>query len=187
MTVLQLGDYRFKWIDPAQHRWWDDFARNRSNRGESSKSWQKGKFRQKRMALSRPATASARYLPNQAVFAHSWPMTISFDPGIAAFPQATACVSFHRSELSLILSVYGRMVAMGEWRDYGISHLPDAAIFSIFRRTAEHPLYRIEKRPKLAARQGQYSVIAMDGRILKRGADLRSVIRVLEKMLIRAV
>jgi hypothetical protein len=96
-------------------------------------------------------------------------------------------VSFHRTELVHILSVYGRMVAAGEWRDYGISALRDVAIFSVFRRTAEHPLYRIEKRPKMALRQGQYSVIGMDGRILKRGNDLKNVLRVLEKKLIRAV
>ncbi|MHA3978184.1 DUF2794 domain-containing protein [Halovulum sp. GXIMD14794] len=96
-------------------------------------------------------------------------------------------VSFHRSELSAILQIYGRMVALGEWRDYGISMLRDVAVFAIFRRAAEHPLYRIEKRPALANRQGQYSVIGMDGQILKRGHDLRTVLRVLEKKLIRAV
>lgn len=87
----------------------------------------------------------------------------------------------------MILSVYGRMVALGEWRDYGISHLTDAAIFSVFRHTAENPIYRIEKRPRLANRQGQFSVIAMDGRVLKRGSDLRAVVRVLEKLLIRVI
>ncbi len=96
-------------------------------------------------------------------------------------------VAFHRTELSVILSVYGRMVAAGEWRDYGISSLKDVAVFSVFRRTAEHPLYRIEKRPKLRGRQGQYSVIGMDGQILKRGSDLRTVLRVLERKLIRAI
>jgi len=96
-------------------------------------------------------------------------------------------VSFHRTELNVILSVYGRMVAAGEWRDYGISMLKDVAIFSVFRRAAEHPIYRIEKRPKLSGKQGQYSVVAMDGQILKRGHDLKTVLRVLEKKLIRAV
>jgi len=96
-------------------------------------------------------------------------------------------VAFGRAELSVILSLYGRMVAAGEWRDYGISHLRDVAVFSVFRRTAETPLYRIEKRPRLRARQGQYAVIAMDGRVLRRGHDLRTVIRVLERKLIRAV
>ncbi|NOX39029.1 MAG: DUF2794 domain-containing protein [Alphaproteobacteria bacterium] len=96
-------------------------------------------------------------------------------------------VSFHRTELAVILSLYGRMVAAGEWRDYAISCLTEVAIFSVFRRTAEHPMYRIEKRPKLATKQGQYLVLGMDGRILKRGNDLKSVLRVLEKKLIRAV
>jgi hypothetical protein len=96
-------------------------------------------------------------------------------------------VSFHRTELAVILSLYGRMVAAGEWRDYGISMLKDIAVFSIYRRTAETPLYRIEKNPKLANRQGMYSVIGMDGRILRRGHDLKTVLRVLERKLIRAV
>ena len=96
-------------------------------------------------------------------------------------------IHFHRKELALIMSLYGRMVAAGEWRDYGISPLKDAAIFSIFRRTAEHPIYRIEKRPKLSAKQGLYAVIGMDGRILKRGHDLNAVLRVLERKLIRLV
>ncbi|QQA45061.1 DUF2794 domain-containing protein [Pelagovum pacificum] len=104
------------------------------------------------------------------------------------FPRSIdSQVNFHRTELSLILSVYGRMVAAGEWRDYGISALRDVAIFSVFRRTAEHPLYRIEKRPKLRMRQGQYSVIGMEGQILKRGDDLKQVLRVLERKLIRVV
>ena len=96
-------------------------------------------------------------------------------------------VHFQRPELAVILTLYGRMVAAGEWRDYGISMLKDVAVFSIFRRSAEHPIYRIEKRPKLALKQQQYAVIGMDGRILKRGADLRQVLRVLEKKLIRAI
>jgi len=79
------------------------------------------------------------------------------------------------------------MVAAGEWRDYGISALYDVAVFSIFRRTAENPLYRIEKRPKLRNKQGEYAVIGMDGQILKRGQDLKKVIRILERKLIRAV
>ena len=79
------------------------------------------------------------------------------------------------------------MVATGEWRDYGISALNDVAVFSIFRRTAENPLYRIEKRPKLRNKQGEYAVIGMDGQILKRGHDLKKVIHVLERKLIRAV
>jgi Protein of unknown function (DUF2794) len=96
-------------------------------------------------------------------------------------------VSFSRAELSAILGLYGRMVAAGEWRDYAMSFLREAAVFSVFRRAAEHPLYRIEKHPRLRARQGMYSVIAMDGQILKRGHDLAAVLRVLDRKLIRAV
>lgn len=106
---------------------------------------------------------------------------------LTQLPVSDPVVSLHRIELNLILDLYGRMVAAGEWRDYGISMLKDVAVFSIFRRAAEHPLYRIEKRPKLKGRQGQYSIIAMDGQILKRGDDLKTVLRILEKKLIRAV
>lgn len=96
-------------------------------------------------------------------------------------------VAFHRTELAPILSLYGRMVAAGEWRDYGISSLRDLAVFSVFERTAENPLYRIEKRPKLRLKQGQYAVLGSNGQVLKRGHDLRQVLRVLERKLIRAV
>lgn len=104
------------------------------------------------------------------------------------FPQKPAPqIAFHRTELNLILGLYGRFVAAGEWRDYGISLLKDVAVFSVFRRTAEHPIYRIEKRPSLRNRQGQYAVISVDGQILKRGNDLNRVLRVLDRKLIRAV
>ena len=96
-------------------------------------------------------------------------------------------VSFQKPELTIILSLYGRMVASGEWRDYGISSLKEVAVFSVFRRTAEHPIYRIEKRPKLRNRQGQYAVVGMDGQILKRGHDLKAVLGILERKLIKLV
>ncbi|MBW7922214.1 MAG: DUF2794 domain-containing protein [Rubellimicrobium sp.] len=89
-------------------------------------------------------------------------------------------VSFHRTELGPILNVYGRMVAAGEWRDYAIAALPDVAVFSIFRRAAEHPLFRVEKRPALRLRQGQYAVIGAQGQVLRRGHDLRQVLRVFD-------
>ncbi|MGV6848917.1 MAG: DUF2794 domain-containing protein [Marinibacterium sp.] len=101
--------------------------------------------------------------------------------------RAEEQVAFNRAELGVIMTVYGRFVAAGEWRDYGMSFLREVAVFSIFRRTAEVPIYRIEKRPKLRNKQGQYSVVGMDGQILKRGTDLRQVLRVLERKLIRAV
>lgn len=100
---------------------------------------------------------------------------------------APEVVSYHRTELAIILSLYGRMVAAGEWRDYGISSLRDCAVFSIFRHTAENPIYRIEKRPMLMHKQGMYSVVAMNGQILKRGRDLKTVLAVLERKMIRAL
>ena len=79
------------------------------------------------------------------------------------------------------------MVAAGEWRDYGISCLREVAVFSVFKRTAENPLYRIEKRPKLRSKQGMYALIGTQGQVLKRGHDLKSVLGVLERRLIRMV
>jgi hypothetical protein len=98
----------------------------------------------------------------------------------AAFPTTTF---FTRRELNEILNVYGRKVASGEWRDYAIDFGRDKATFSIFRRTSEVPLYRIEKQPKLARRQGAYSVVAATGLIMKRGNELRRVLSVLERNL----
>jgi hypothetical protein len=114
-------------------------------------------------------------------------MTMHTPPQVTPFERPPEQVAFHRTELSVILSLYGRMVAAGEWRDYGISCLREVAVFSIFRRTAEIPLYRVEKRPKLRDKQGMYSVIGAGGQVLKRGHDLKSVLRVLERKLIRAV
>lgn len=81
------------------------------------------------------------------------------------------------------MNVYGRKVAQGEWRDYAIDMLKDRAVFSIFRHASEFPLYRIEKNPKLARRQGAYSVITPTGYILKRGHDLAQVLRAIDKQL----
>jgi hypothetical protein len=92
-------------------------------------------------------------------------------------------VTFDRHELNRILGLYGRMVAAGEWRDYAIDFLRDRAVFSVFRRASEVPIYRIEKSPKLARRQGAYSVITPTGLILKRGPDLDRVLRVLDNSL----
>ena len=102
-----------------------------------------------------------------------------FHPASAA-PEK---VAFDRHELSLILALYGRMVAAGEWRDYAMEFGRDKAVFSIFRRTSEVPLYRVEKSPRLARRQGLYSVVAAGGMILKRGQDLKRVLAVLDKSL----
>jgi hypothetical protein len=96
--------------------------------------------------------------------------------------QATK-VSFDRSELRQILNLYGRKVAEGEWRDYAIDFLKDMAVFSVFRRTSEMPLYRIVKNPALARRQGAYSVTTTGGLILRRGHDLDRVLAVLDRPL----
>lgn len=103
----------------------------------------------------------------------------------APFPQTAApnpnIVAFSRSELNSILRVYGRKVSEGTWRDYAIDHLSDRAVFSIYRRTSEFPLYRVEKVPALARKQGAYSLIAAGGAILKRGHDLATLMRFLDR------
>ncbi|MEM7686990.1 MAG: DUF2794 domain-containing protein [Pseudomonadota bacterium] len=105
----------------------------------------------------------------------------------AARPNEPQLVTFHRRELTLILNVYGRMLSLGIARDYAIDHLKDRAVFSIFRRTSETPLYCVEKKPRDALRQGAYSVSSPTGGILKRGRDLSQVMKVFDKKLIRAV
>jgi Protein of unknown function (DUF2794) len=90
-------------------------------------------------------------------------------------------VSFDRRELQIILGFYGSKVAEGEWRDYAMDFGHDKAVFSVFRRASEVPLYRIVKDPALARKQGMYSVVAQGGLIMKRGHDLSSVLRVLAK------
>ena len=114
-------------------------------------------------------------------------MTVQTPTPFTAPDISAEQVSFDRRELGMILRLYGQMVAAGEWRDYGISLLREVAVFLVFRRTAEFPLYRIEKRPRLRARQGMYAVVGMDGQILRRGHDLEAVLRVLERKLIRPV
>ncbi len=96
-------------------------------------------------------------------------------------------IAFNRVELGQILSVYGQMVSQGHWKDYAMDFLKDKAVFSIYRRASEHPLYRIEKIPALRLKQGQYSVIAPGGLILKRGHDLKIVLRVFDKQRFRRV
>src|ERR1700746_1904282 len=92
-------------------------------------------------------------------------------------------VTFDRRELNRIFGLYGRKVAAGEWRDYAIDFLRDRAVFSVFRRACEVPIYRIEKNPKLARRQGAYSVISATGLIVRRGHELERVLRALDKSL----
>ena len=92
-------------------------------------------------------------------------------------------VTFSRRELDRILGLYGRKVAAGEWRDYAIDFLKDRAVFSVFRRASEMPIYRIEKNPKLARRQGAYSVVSATGLIVRRGHELDRVLRAIDKTL----
>jgi hypothetical protein len=102
-------------------------------------------------------------------------------PQVIPFPSPTTPqVAFQRDELRTIFNLYGRRVAEGEWRDYALDFRRDKAVFSIYRRASEMPLYRIEKDPKLARRQGAYAVIAASGLVMKRGNDLARVIGVLE-------
>ena len=101
----------------------------------------------------------------------------------AAAGSVPGKVTFSRRELDRILGLYGRMVAAGEWRDYAIDFLRDRAVFSVFRRASEVPLYRIEKNPRLARRQGAYSVISATGLIVKRGHELDGVLRAVDKSL----
>lgn len=100
-----------------------------------------------------------------------------------ASKNQTMPVMFDRAELNLIFKIYGQMVGAGEWKDYGLDSLNDCAVFSVFRRFGEYPLYRIEKHPKLSRKQGAFSVVNANGFVLKRGHELHQVLRVFEKSL----
>lgn len=106
---------------------------------------------------------------------------------VAQFPQATTQVGFDRLELSRILDLYGRMVAAGHWRDYAVQFDRDAAVFAAFRRAAERPEIRIEKRPALRNRQGEWALIGDMGQVLKRGHELGPVLSPVERRLIKLV
>lgn len=106
---------------------------------------------------------------------------IRFNPAENNRKQNHDFVSFDRRELDQILRVYGHRVAAGEWRDYAIDMLKDRAVFSVFRRTAEIPLYVIEKNPKFARRQGAYSITSATGQVLKRGHELANVLKIFDK------
>jgi len=115
---------------------------------------------------------------------------MSFDGFSSAAPPAVSqapTVFFDRGELNTLLRVYGRMVAAGEWRDYAIGGSGDAAVFAVFRRASEAPLYRIEKRPALARRQGAWSVIGPGGLIIRRGHELAQVLKVFDSRRFRVV
>ena len=95
-------------------------------------------------------------------------------------PPQAGPVFFDRRELDLILRVYGRMVAQGEWRDYAVVGHKEFAEFAVFRRSGDAPAYRVEKRPALQTRQGQWAVIGEGGQILRRGRELPAVLRVFD-------
>ncbi|WP_419253407.1 DUF2794 domain-containing protein [Caulobacter sp. ErkDOM-YI] len=106
---------------------------------------------------------------------------MALDPQFPSAPSPGGVTFFERRELDTLMRLYGRMVAAGEWRDYGIAGLSDCAVFSIFRHAAEAPLYRVEKRPALARKQGAWAVIGQGGMILKRGHELAHVLKLFEK------
>jgi len=106
---------------------------------------------------------------------------------VSPFPGKPSQIGFDRLELSRILDLYGRMVAAGLWRDYAIDFGSDTACFAAFRRTAERPEYRIEKRPALRNRQGMWALIGEGGAILKRGQELGPVLAPLERRLMKLV
>jgi hypothetical protein len=106
---------------------------------------------------------------------------------VSPFPGRPLQVGFDRAELGRILDLYGRMVANGMWRDYAIDLGRDAAVFACFRRAAERPEYRIEKRPALRSRQGMWALIGEGGAVLKRGHELGPVLAPLERKLVKLV
>jgi len=138
-----------------------------------------------------PAFAAYLLRAEQLGFESAWAMDMTFGrpPRLNALETMTFAaaaptrVTFNRFELNRILNLYGRMVADGEWRDYAIDFLRDRAVFSVFRRASEVPIYRIEKDPRLARKQGMYSVISATGLILRRGHELDRVLLVIDRKL----
>ena len=108
-------------------------------------------------------------------------------PFPAAGGSRPSQIGFDRLELTRILDVYGRMIAEGMWRDYAIELGRDAAVFAAFRRAAERPEYRIEKRPALRNKQGMWALVGEHGAVLKRGQELASVLAPLERRVLKAV
>jgi hypothetical protein len=96
-------------------------------------------------------------------------------------------IGFERGELMRITDLYGRMVAAGLWRDYSMEFGRDVAAFWAFRRTAERPEYRIEKRPSLRSKQGMWALIGEAGVVLKRGHELGPVLAPIERRLMKLV
>ena len=146
------------------------------------------------MAIERDHDDEITWAPKEAQVSDSEPIAFrrrqsqpSGNPGqpldftVPQNARPAAVVAFNRIELNDILNVYGRRVGSGDWRDYAIDMGRESAVFSIFRRASEVPIYRIEKTPKFARKQGSFSVVTATGLILKRGNDLKRVLAVLEK------
>ncbi|HEX8450174.1 MAG TPA: DUF2794 domain-containing protein [Allosphingosinicella sp.] len=107
---------------------------------------------------------------------------------VLPFPGASSPqIGFTRAELSRIIDLYGRMVAAGLWRDYAVEFGRDKAAFWAFRRTAERPEYRIEKKPSLRNRQGMWALVNEAGTVIRRGDELGPVLAPLERRLMKAV
>ncbi len=109
---------------------------------------------------------------------------MSFD---VSQPASRAMVFFERRELDALMQLYGRMVAGGAWRDYALDGLAEMAVFSVFERSGDAPIYRIEKQPALARRQGAWAVVGRGGVVLRRGHDLAQVLRVFETRRLKVV
>jgi Protein of unknown function (DUF2794) len=150
-TPRQLHNLRETRLDPEAHRR-DDVLQHKPGR--------------RRMSEGDPIQFRPRHQP---------------DAQLQQGQRALAVVAFNRQELSAILNVYGRKVAAGEWRDYAMDFDAETATFAVYRRASDMPLYRIEKCPKLARKQGAYAVISVSGQILKRGHDLDRVLAIFEK------
>jgi hypothetical protein len=118
-------------------------------------------------------------------FAHAPPQNQPGGQATGGPNRTPLFVSFNRLELTTILNVYGRKVANGEWRDYAIDFLRERALFSIYKRSSERPIFVVEKNPKLRNKQGQYLVTSQEGRVLKRGHELENVLRVLELAVVK--
>ena len=112
---------------------------------------------------------------------------VPFPSGSKSQSTGPSQVAFDRQEISAIMNVYGQMVSKGDWKDYAMDFLRDKAVFSIYRRATEHPLYRIEKVPALRNKQGQFAIIAPGGLVLKRGHELKTVLKIFDKARFRSL
>ena len=126
--------------------------------------------------MSEPISLALNQACRRPLAGSALPIPTSPPPAIPLKPSQ---VNFDRRELQTLLNLYSFRVADGEWRDYAIDFARDRAVFSVFRKAREAPLFRVEKQPKLAKRQGAWSVVDQSGRVLKRGHDLAQVLRVL--------